>query len=206
MRRLRWTLLPLLLAGACATTAEPADAALDRLFATLARPAPTATGFVEQRESALLDAPLLLRGRLERPAPGVLLREVETPYRERTRIDGDAVRVERDGGKPRRFSLRRAPELAALLASFQALLDGDRAALDPHYTLRLDHGDAGWTIRLQPRQPRLAKRIGGIALHGRDAELACIAMRGGSAGDSLMLVGAAAEATPADFAGHCGTR
>lgn len=201
--RLLWLLLAI--AGSTAAAEPAADAALDALFAALARPPPTATAFVERRESALLDAPLLLSGRLERPAVGELARTVDTPYRERTTIRDDQVRVEREGSRERRFSLRRAPELAAVLASFQAVLDGDRRALDPHYTVASTPHAGGWTITLSPRQARLGRRIGRIELHGRDGELACIAMRGGKAGDSLMLVGAAAASTPPDFARHCRT-
>jgi hypothetical protein len=181
----------------------PVDDPLDALFAALAKPAPTATAFVERRESALLDAPLELRGRLERPATGTLVREVETPYRERTTIRAEQVRVEREGSRERRFSLRRAPELAAVLASFQAVLDGDRGALDPHYRL-VSTGDAtGWTLTLTPRQAKLGRQVGRIELHGNDDQLACIAMRGGRAGDSLMLVGDAATGESTDFDAHC---
>lgn len=131
------------------------------------------------------------------------MREVETPYRERTTIRAEQVRVEREGSRERRFSLRRAPELAAVLASFQAVLDGDRRALDPHYTLTSSHVDAGWTLTLTPKQAKLGRQVGRIELHGEQDQVACIAMRGGRAGDSLMLVGDAAAGEPADFARHC---
>jgi hypothetical protein len=194
-------------ANLTASTLTPAAATsaaeLDQLLAALARPAPTETAFVERRESALLDAPIELSGRLLRPQAGMLVREVEHPFAERTTVERERVQIEREGSRTRSFSLRRAPELAALLASFQAMLDGDRGVLEPHYEIELRHEEAGWTLELIPRQPRLQRRIGRITLYGADDELACIATRGGEGGDSLMLVGAAASAPTVDFDRHC---
>jgi hypothetical protein len=200
--RRRWLPASLLLAASCASATED-EAAIERLFAALAQPAPTSTPFVEQRDSALLEAPLELRGRLERPAAGSLAREVEMPYRERTLVRGERVTVEREGQRPRSFSLRRSPELAAVLASFQALLDGDRQALEPHYTVTLATAGERWTLQLTPRQPRLQQRLGTIGLHGSGDRLDCIATRGERGGHSRMLVGAAAAELPPAFDAHC---
>ncbi len=181
-----------------ASPAAPATE-LDALIERLARPTPTETGFVERRESALLDAPLLSRGRLLRPESGTLVRQVDSPRPERTTIRRERVTVERDGRRVRSFALQRAPELAALLASFQAMLDGDRAALERHYEAALNERDGRWTITLLPRSAALQQQLGQIELHGRDDQLQCIATAGGRGGDSLMLVGSAAEAADPDF-------
>ena len=53
---------------------------------------------------------------------------MDKPYSEHTEIHGDEVSVTRGYGKPRKFSLQRAPELKTLLTSFSALLGGNRAA------------------------------------------------------------------------------
>jgi hypothetical protein len=201
-RHRRW-LLTLLCATGSASAAED-RAALDALFAALAQPVPTATVFAEQRASALLDAPLELRGTLQRPAAGTLVREVTTPYAERTTVRGDRVTVERAGQRNRSFALKRSPELVAVLASFQALLDGDHAALDPHYVLDLAQHDGDWTLQLMPRQPRLQQRLGTITLHGRDAALECIVTAQPDGGGSRMLLGAPAEQDTPAFDRHCG--
>jgi hypothetical protein len=192
----------LLLATASAQADPAADAALDALFAALAKPTPTATGFVEQRESELLDAPLLLRGTLERPADGVLVRAVESPYRERTTITAERVMIEREGRQPRRFSLRRAPELAALLSGFQALLDGDRHALDPHYTIALAAREDGWTLQLEPHDAG-RRAPAGLTLVGHADQLDCIVVRPADDPPSRMLVGDAALADAPEFDRHC---
>lgn len=205
------TALLILLSLPLARAAEP-DAALATLLRSLAQPAPASTAFVEQRESALLSEPLLLRGRLDQPDADTLVRRVESPYAERSTIRAERVEVEREGSPARRFALRRAPELGALLDSFRALLGGDAALLERHYAVELD-GDiaAAWRLRLTPHATRRQVRIAGITLYGRAAALECFQLHQADGGSSRMLLGPAAEsATPLEaaalqdrFAAHC---
>ena len=58
-----------------------------------------------------------------------------TPYAEVTELRGENVVVEREGSKPRRFALDRAPELRGMLASFGAILKGDRPMLDRYFVV-----------------------------------------------------------------------
>jgi hypothetical protein len=201
--------ITLLLWLAAATAAE--DSALDTLLARLAQPAPASTAFLERRESALLSEPLLLRGTLHQPDADSLVRAVESPYAERTTIRAERVVVEREDGSSRRFALRNAPELAALLDSFRAVLGGDRSLLERHYRVQLDGGDeGGWRIVLTPRETRRQRRIAGIELIGRDDDLSCLVVHAGDGGISRMLLGTAAERTDeadldAALAAHCGS-
>lgn len=186
--------LALLVSLSTAAAPEPLADRVDALLATLKRPTPTETAFVELRESALLDRPLRLEGRLRHPDAATLVREVVRPYRERTTIRAERVEIARDGQPPRRFSLERAPELAGLLASFRALLGGDRALLEQHYALALESGAAAWTLRLMPRDPALARRVARIVLHGPTGELECMEFSQADSGGSMLLLGAKAEA------------
>ncbi len=114
------------------------------------------TAFVELRGSALLKAPLRLTGEYRRPDGDTLVREVRAPYAETTTIRAGAVRIERDGRGARDFSLSRVPELAALQASFGALLSGDRALLEKHYRIDTRGSRSAWTLALAPRDAAVA--------------------------------------------------
>ena len=187
-------------AAAAATPASRADA--EWILARLARPAPMRTGFVELRGSALLKAPLRLTGEYRRPDRDTLVREVRAPYAETTTLRAGDVRIERDGRRARTFSLSRAPELAALQASFGALLSGDRARLERHYTIDTHGSRRAWTMALTPRDAAVAARLRGITLHGRGAELRCIETRPvqGDVQRTLLAGAARAAATVADAA------
>jgi hypothetical protein len=177
-----------------ATSASATE--LDSLLASLAQPLPAETAFVEQRQSRLLAEPLLLRGRLSHPRAEVLVKQVQSPYAELTTVEDGRVEIVREGDRRRRFSLRNAPELAGLLASFQGMLSGDRALLERHYAIQLEADGDGWTMVLSPRDARLARRITGLRLSGRNAALECVEVLEADGDGSRMLVGAAGE-TPA---------
>lgn len=167
----------------CATSGEATagDAAVDALLLQLARPAPDEISFVEVRFSPLLDAPLVIAGKLQHLGQGRLSRTVSEPYLETTVIEGEQVRVSREGEKERSFSLRRAPELRGLLSSFSAILSGDVAGLREFFEVALERqaGDPNrWTLRLVPRDRGLARRLGAISILGNEATVSC--MRSGA--------------------------
>jgi hypothetical protein len=170
-RRSIGSVLALLLAGSATAAPPPEPAAL---LAALRQPPPSHSAFFEQRESPLLAAPLQFRGELLRPAPGVLVKRIDAPYRELSRIADGKVVVERDDARPRRFSLRRAPELGALMASIEAVLAGDVALLQRHFRLRMEGSDARWTLHLAPLDKRLARRVVGLHFRGTRQELRCM--------------------------------
>ena len=148
------------------------------LLGRLARPAPDEVPFVEVRFSPLLEAPVMVSGKLEYLGPGRLARHVVEPYREDTRIDGEQVVLNREGEKERRFSLRRVPELRGLLSSFSAILSGDAEALRGTFELSLSTSapGQGWTLHLAPKDEALRKRLGDIEVNGRDDSASCITM------------------------------
>lgn len=168
-----------LLLLACATAlpaALAAEPALDpaAVLQAVARPAPSRTAFVEVRQSAMLRQPLRIEGEYRREPGGRLVREVHTPYAETTTLaDGEAV-IERQGRSPRRISLQQVPELAAIQAGFGALLAGDMALLEKTYQVQSGGSAAAWTLHLLPRDPRLARSLSRIDLHGRGGELLCV--------------------------------
>ncbi|MBA3486383.1 MAG: fatty acyl CoA synthetase [Lysobacter sp.] len=181
----------------------------DWILEKLARPAPSRTGFVELRGSALLKAPLRISGEYRRPSEGILVREVSAPYAETTTITASAVTIERAGKRPRTFALSRAPELAGLQASFGALLTGDRAQLEQHYRVTSTGTRGNWTLALVPRHAELAAKLEGVTLYGRGAELRCIETVPAGDGDlqRTLLAGAASKAgamdDPAALAALC---
>jgi len=181
-----WPLL-LTLAATPATRATEVDT--EALLARLARPAPDTTTFVEVRYSSLLAEPLVVSGDLEHRADGSLVRRVTEPYRESTVLRGETVTVEREGSKPRRFSLDRAPELRGMLASFGALLKGDRALLDRYFTLAIHGTDAKWQIELLPFDRKLARRLAAIRVDGSLDRARCFTLSEPDGDASVMAVG-----------------
>jgi len=177
-----------------------ADLDADTLLARLARPAPDSTSFVEVRYSSLLDKPIVVSGRLEHREDGTLVRRVATPYAEVTELRGENVFVERAGSKPRHFSLDRAPELRGMLASFGAILKGDRPMLDRYFVVTARGDEARWEITLTPRDDKLKRRLSAIVVDGADDRANCFTLEEPDGDASLMALGVAGPADlPAGF-------
>jgi hypothetical protein len=173
------------------TIASAADPGTDALLDRLARPAPETTPFVEVRYSALLTEPLVVAGELEHRDDGALVRRVQEPYSETTTLLGENVTVQRDGSRPRRFSLDRAPELRGMLNSFGAMLKGDRATLEQQFEIASSEYDNAWRIDLVPRGDKLRARLARIRVDGQSDRANCMTMEEPDGDATVMAIGIA---------------
>jgi hypothetical protein len=189
MRSARWLAAAASLTAAAAFAAPDPDALLQRL----ARPAPATTAFVEVHFSPLLTRPLIVSGELQYNGPDSLGRTVEKPYSEHTEIHGDEVSVTRGSGKPRIFSLQRAPDLKTLLTSFAALLGGNRAQLERSFNFNVDGDEAHWSIGLTPRDSRVSQRVTRITVTGQAAHPRCMTTTAPDGSVTVMLMEEAAS-------------
>ena len=193
--------MPALLLASATPWAAPAEARVEAewVLSRIARPAPSSTPFVEVRGSKLLKNPLRLSGEYGRPDDDTLVRQVRAPYVEKTTLRAGEAVIERAGQAPRRFALSRAPELAGLQNSFGALLAGDVASLQQHYQLQTEGSRQRWVLTMTPKDAALQKRLRGIVLFGRGAELRCIEAHPAAQGDiqRTLLAGAAQKAASA---------
>ncbi len=181
--------MPLLSLLALPTQAQPNA---EQLLMRLVRPAPATTRFVDVRFSDLLTEPLVSRGELRFDAADRLGKRVDAPFRENTTVQGESVRVEREGRKPMQFNLKRAPELRALLAGFSGLLAGNLAALQRHFKVDVSGDEARWRIALSPSEARMRKRINVVEVFGTDNAPQCFRIEEVDGDVSVMLVDAAA--------------
>lgn len=173
---------------------QAASAAPDSntLIARLARPAPASIEFAEVRFSTLLREPIVVSGTLRYEDSGALQRHVEVPYRERTTISEESVRIERDGESARTFALRRAPELRGLLTVMSGLLAGDASGIARQFAVTVSGDDARWRLDLTPTDERLRQQLTDVVIAGSNAEPSCFILRGNRSGVSIMLLGTAA--------------
>ena len=156
------------------------------LIQRLAKPAPATIEFKEWRFSALLEQPLVVSGELRYMAADHLERFVQQPYREKTIIRGESVRVERHGEKLRTFALKRAPELKGLLSAFGALLTGDSSALEKDFEISALGDSQRWELTLIPRDARARQHIAQLIVTGAANEPSCLMM--GTAGESQSIM------------------
>jgi hypothetical protein len=165
----------------------------DTLLKSLARPAPAVTPFVEVRYSKLLDQPLVVKGQLEYHEDGTLVRAVADPFKERTEIQGETVSILRAGKSPRKFSLKRAPELRSMLGGFGAVLGGSRESLGKDFNIVVTGEPQAWKLALTPKSPQVEKYVRDIVIQGTQSDARCIVVTQPDDQSSVMLVGAATQ-------------
>jgi len=157
------------------------------------------TAFVEYRFSHLLKKPLRSSGTLEYRADGVLARNVDSPYREVTEVQGDEVRMTRGDKPTRTLSLQRAPQLRVLLGSFRALLEGTLVPLQQDFEISLTEDAARWTLTLKPHDAQLARHLASIEVFGSGDRPGCLEALEPDGDGAITLMSdtaPAADATP----------
>lgn len=119
---------------------------------------------------------------------------MQSPYEERSEIEGNTATVERPGEPPRHFSLDAAPQMQALVASFAGLLSGNYAALQRNFMLDL-HGDAShWLLGLVPRNAQVRESIRSITVNGSGSQPLCLTTYQANDDTTILLLGPAARA------------
>jgi hypothetical protein len=177
-----WTMLGL--AHAQSQTPDPGE-----LIASIKKPTPATIGFIEVRYSRLLKQPTIVSGQLSFLGNGHFDRVVEKPYRERTEINNESVRVAREGENDRSFALERAPELRTMLQAFAALLDGDRALIERDFRLTTLGDSQAWSLELAPLDRRIQRHLNRVSIIGRNETPQCFSIYTREGGVSIMLLG-----------------
>lgn len=179
----------LLFAALLAGPARAADFDLGALMALLAAVPAAKDTFTETRTSAVLNAPLVLKGTLAYVRPDRLEKDVLAPYRERTVISGSSLTIENRALKQTRtFSLASSSTVSALVESMRATLAGDRASLERHYAIQLDGRPEAWTLTLVPRDQKLAAQVKRIQIAGVKERLRRVEVEEATADRSVMLI------------------
>ena len=163
----------------------------------MGQPAPTRTAFAEARFLHVLDRPLISSGELAWLGGDKLQRHVDKPQNETATIADGEVTQQREGKRPRHFSLKHAPQLQALLDSFVALLSGDAGRLRQGFEIHLAGDPASlWTLTLAPRDARVAKTVASIAIDGKGSQSRCMRMLEADGDLAVDLLGPMATRMP----------
>jgi hypothetical protein len=178
-----WTTLNLA-QGRTPITPDPSE-----LIASIKKPTPATIEFIEVRYSRLLKQPTIVSGQLGFLGNGHFDRVVANPYRERTEINNESVRVTREGENDRSFALSRAPELRAMLQAFSALLGGDLAVIEQDFRLTTLGDTQDWTLELAPLDARIQRRLQRVSIIGKNETPQCFSIYTREGGVSIMLLG-----------------
>ncbi len=152
------------------------EAAAQRLLDSLQLGGGKALAFTEVRESPLLTEAVEMRGTLRRGDDDRLIRETETPRQQTHTLSERHVEIRREQRR-QRFSIQRAPELAALRLALLAVLDADAESLAEHFSMRISSDGQRWTLDLVPLDVDLAERVAQLSLSGEEGGIDLMVMQ-----------------------------
>ncbi|HEU0276785.1 MAG TPA: LolA-related protein [Rhodanobacteraceae bacterium] len=192
-RALVWLLVPV---AALAATPDLAQS----LIVGMGQTPPAETPFIQVSYRAVLDRPLIASGTLRWLGGERLERDTTEPFQETARLGDGELTVQRGPGRVHRIALARAPQAAALLTGFSALLSGDAAGLERDFTLSATGDAAHWVITLAPRTRELQQRIASIVVDGRGHAPDCLVLHDANGDATFTLMGTLAKAGLKDAA------
>jgi len=189
MIRFGCALLTLLPIAALAANPDLAQTILARM----ARRDSAQTPFIEVSYRGMLDRPLVTSGQMKWLGGDKLERDVEKPYQAIARIGDGQMSVERAGHPAQTVPISRAPQMAAIIAGFRALLGGDTAALSRDFEVRAAGNPARWVLTLTPRAGELKHRVQSIVMDGRNDAPRCMTLTEADGDTTITLLGTMAE-------------
>ena len=164
-----------------------AEWTLDALMQALASHPANRASFVETKTLAMLDAPVESSGELRFAAPDFLEMRTLKPKPQTLILQGNQITSEMDG-RSRQFDLRDHPDIAVLINSIRATLNGDRKALQRDFTVKLDGTAAHWDLSLTPVDAKARARVRSIRIGGRQGRVQTVAVQQADGDSSLMTI------------------
>lgn len=192
-RRVAWLGLTLTacVAFSSARAAESAVWDLEQLMQQRAQVSQARVQFTEQRKSDLFERPLILSGTLRYISPARVEKQIDIPFKERYVVDGDVLRIERSGKRPRTVSLHEHPALWAFVESFRATLAGNLSTLRRFYDVSLEGDRAHWRLLLRPRDEQMRELVDSIKMEGSNADITAIEILEVGGDSSRLSIGSA---------------
>lgn len=173
-------------------SSSPANAA--ELFRAMATIDGLETRFREQKQLALLKAPLVSEGHLYYKRAGYLARLTEKPSVSGVRITPGSLEVNSGQGY-QRVDLTGRPDIKLFVESFAKVLAGDYNALASLYEISFSPktAESGWSLVLKPKSGNLVHLVKSLELRGQGfevRELKILETKGDTSTTQLELVSA----------------
>ena len=191
-----------MLAGACclgAWLAVPAAAAASSglaatILSRMAGKDSAQTAFVEVSYRGMLDRPLVASGTMRWLGGDQLERDMDRPYKVVAKIGDGRMSVQRAGHPAQTMPIARAPQIAAILSGFRALLGGDIAQLSRDFAVSAAGDPARWVLTLTPVRQELKQRVQSVGVDGSGGQPRCMTLREPDGDTTITLLGRLAQA------------
>jgi len=155
--------------------------------------------FHEEKQIALLIAPLKNEGTIHFDRARGLARHTTAPQKQSVLLSGSTLTLW-DGTKTETVPLQSSAPLRALAQSFALLLAADRAGLEKSFALSFQAQGQGWHLSLVPLAADLKKLVTQVEVAGEGVTPKTLIVREASGDESTTTL------TDVDMARHYGER
>jgi outer membrane lipoprotein-sorting protein len=167
----RWALALAVIASSWSLQGRAEAPTLKSVLAQLANIEALSARFHEEKQMALLAAPLASDGRLYYQKPRMLARHTERPHKASVLLMGDELSFG-DASHAESMELSSQPALRVLVDTFVSVLAGDMAALERVASLKLTTlADGGYRIDVLPKDEKVKRLVRSMAFEGKGASL-----------------------------------
>lgn len=150
---------------------------LDGLLARCAKSPGLLAQFTEEKQIALLAAPIRSEGTVHFAPTRGLARHVTKPSPQSVLVT-DRELAFWDGRQVKRMSLASSPTLETFARAFAMILTANRAELEKSFALDFQpSGTDGYTLKLVPTGAELKKMLAGITITGRGLTVESLVVR-----------------------------
>ena len=173
IRRILWQFTLLVGLVACSVTSaasESSDWGLESLMAKLAQVTKAELDFTEIHTSIFLTDELITSGTMVYRAPDFISKQVDDPYKEKIRISGDQIFIEKENAKgnsqKKVYSLANYEGLSTAVESVRATLAGNLSGLIDHFDVELAGLVDSWKLTLLPKTETSKEFVEEIVVNG----------------------------------------
>jgi hypothetical protein len=160
---------------------------VDSLFSVLARSPGFFARFHEEKQIALLVAPLKSDGTIHFDKQRGLARHTLSPQKQSVLLSGSTLTLW-DGTKTETVPLQSSAPLRALAEAFSLLLAADRASLEKSFSLRFQASGQSWRLALVPTLADLKKLVSEVDVAGEALTPKTLVVREASGDESSMAL------------------
>lgn len=134
--------------------------------------------FSEYRHSSLFEEALILEGELRIDEQGALVKQLDSPVREKMVIGTREFSLETPD-KSYKTKLSRSPFLKTLSAGLRGLLNRDADAILSVFDVQLEQTDIDWVMILKPRARSLRKYVERLEVAGCPGQVSVVSIHTG---------------------------
>lgn len=162
---------------AAAAICVSSDDDLAHLILSIRKSTKQVVEFDEKKYSEAFSEPIAITGELEYEPGKHFIKRVTKPFRRSYEITNETLVLRKNGKIARQISINEYPAMRGMFEALRSTFAGDIHTLRNYYHIKLNRGNATWTITFSPKQSSIVRFIDAIIISGSGTQVKRITTR-----------------------------